>query len=108
MKIKTFVMLLLLSIFSVSSLFITSCTENAENENSSIPAIAEVTIPVEGMTCGSCEHHIETEVKQQDGVIEIKADHEQAVVIASYDSTVLTLDDVVAAINQTGYKAVKP
>ncbi|MEE4312184.1 MAG: heavy metal-associated domain-containing protein [candidate division KSB1 bacterium] len=108
MKIKTFFMLLLLSIFSVSSLFIASCTENTETENSSMPAIAEVTIPVQGMTCGSCEHHIETEVKRQEGVVEIKADHEQAVVFAKYDSTVMTLDDVVAAINQTGYKAVKP
>lgn len=72
------------------------------------PVIAEVSIPVQGMTCGSCEHHVETEVIRKAGVIEIDADHEKAVAHVKYDSSKISLDQLVAAINETGYKASKP
>ena len=75
-----------------------SCQKSTENKQTE-PIIAEINIPVQGMMCGSCEYHIETEVKKHDGVVEIKADREKAMT---------SLDELVAAINETGYKASKP
>jgi len=87
--------------------FIFSCQKSAETKQVE-PIITEVNIPVQGMTCGSCEYHIETEVKQKDGIVAIKADHVKALAHVKYDSSKITLDDLVAAINKTGYKATKP
>ena len=81
---------------------------NSKNMNHQIVEASEIVIPVEGMTCGSCEHHIETEVKTCDGVIDIKADHEKGEVYAKFDNNKLTVDDIVKEINKTGYKAMKP
>lgn len=88
--------------------FVLSCSNQSKTDLKITPKIAEITIPVTGMMCGSCELHIETEVKKQDGIVEIDADHEQAVVKVKYDSTKLSLDDLIVAINNTGYQAHKP
>ena len=88
--------------------FAVFCSNQSKTDQQTIPQIAELTIPVTGMTCGSCEHHIETEVKKQDGIIEIHADHENAVVHAKFDSSKLSLDELIVAINSTGYQAQKP
>ncbi len=100
--------LLLGAIFIGGSLVIFSCRNHAEKSERRQPVVAEVTIPVQGMTCGSCEHHIETEVIRQAGVIEINADHEKAIAQVKYDSTKISLEQLVAAINATGYKASLP
>ncbi len=84
-----------------------ACQKSTQTKQTE-PVIAEVTIPVQGMTCGSCEHHIETEVIRKAGVIEIKADHVKALAYIKYDSSKISLDDLVAAINETGYRASKP
>ncbi len=84
-----------------------ACQKSPETKQAE-PIVAEVTIPVQGMTCGSCEHHIETEVSRQAGVIEINADHEKAIAQVKYDSTKISLEQLVAAINATGYKASLP
>jgi copper chaperone CopZ len=95
---------LLLFIFFVVS----ACGDSSQETATSEPIITEASIPVQGMTCGSCEHHIETEVIRKDGVVEIKADHEKAMAFVKYDSSKVSLDQLVAAINETGYKASKP
>lgn len=100
--------LLLGAIFIGFSSVIFSCRNQAEKSERRQPIVAEVTIPVQGMTCGSCEHHIETEVIRNDGVIEIHADHEKAIAHVKYDSSKISLDQLVAAINATGYKASLP
>lgn len=85
-----------------------SCGTKTNSDKQQQPIVAEVTIPVQGMTCGSCEHHIETEVIRKAGVIEIDADHEKAIAHVKYDSSKISLEQLVAAINETGYKASLP
>jgi copper chaperone CopZ len=94
-------------VFIISIFLAFSCQKSTENKQTE-PIIAEVNIPVQGMMCGSCEYHIETEVKKHDGVVEIKADREKAMAYVKYDSSKISLDELVAAINETGYKASKP
>ena len=84
------------------------CAEKSDQSKKTEAIISEVTIPIQGMTCGSCEHHIETEVKRKEGIVEINADHEKASAYVKYDSSKISLDELVAAINETGYKATKP
>ncbi len=85
-----------------------SCSEAPDNKEKPFTKIAEATIPVTGMSCGSCEHHIETEVKRQAGIVEIDANHKDSSVYAKYDSSAISLNELIAAINETGYNAQKP
>lgn len=93
--------------FLLFLVFISSCQKTNETKQVE-PIITEVDIPVQGMTCGSCEHHIETEVIRKDGIVEIKADHQKAFAHVKYDSSKISMDELVAAINETGYTAMKP
>ncbi|MDZ7334096.1 MAG: cation transporter [candidate division KSB1 bacterium] len=106
MKIKNHLFLILFFAFIVLLNF--DCKKSSHQKEKIQLEIAEVTIPVQGMTCGSCEHHIETEVIRKAGVIEIKADHQKAIAHVKYDSSKISLDQLVAAINETGYKASMP
>lgn len=101
---------ILLASFSLMCILfmISSCGESSQKTDKSEPVVAEVDIPVQGMTCGSCEHHIETEVIRKDGVVEIKADHVKAFAHVKYDSSKISLTELVAAINGTGYIASMP
>jgi copper chaperone CopZ len=94
-------------VFILSIFLAFSCQKSTETKQAE-PIIAEVNIPVQGMMCGSCEYHIETEVKRHDGIVEIKADHVKALAHVKYDSSKISLDELVVAINETGYKASKP
>ena len=101
--------ILLYSFLLLFILFVVSaCGDSSQKTAKSESVVSEVTIPVKGITCGSCEHHIETEVIRKNGVVEIKADHEKAMAFVKYDSSKISLDELVAAINETGYKASMP
>ncbi len=96
-----------LYILAVSILFI-CCAEQGADKKVTEQKIVGINIPVQGMTCGSCEFHVESELKKVNGIVEIKANHEQALAYVKFDSTKLSVDDIVAAINSTGYTATKP
>jgi len=89
-------------------LFLAFSCQKATETKQAETIITEVNIPVQGMTCGSCEYHIETELIRKNGVVEIKADHEKAMAFVKFDSNKISLDQLVVAINETGYKASKP
>ncbi len=69
---------------------------------------AQTTIPVEGMTCYSCTVHIESSLKDMDGVYEVRASVPEKSVAISYDSAKVDVNILVAAINKTGYQAKTP
>ncbi|UCE06133.1 MAG: heavy-metal-associated domain-containing protein [bacterium] len=108
MKISKYLKVVSGGVIILFSFFAFFCSQKNEKTEQIESIIAEVNIPVEGMICGSCEHHIETEVKQKEGIVEINADHEKAFAFVKYDSSKISLDELVAAINRTGYKATKP
>lgn len=67
-----------------------------------------VSIPVEGMSCFTCEIAVQSAVKKLPGIYQVKASAKDHVAIVSYDAQKISLDQIVVAINQTGYKAEKP
>ena len=67
-----------------------------------------VSIPVEGMSCFTCEVAVQSAVKKLPGVHQVKASARDKVAVVSYDPQKANLEQIVAAINQTGYRAEKP
>lgn len=70
--------------------------------------IVEVTIPVVGMTCLGCEFTIENAVQRLKGIYQVKANHKKGEVYIKYEKGKITIDRIIQALNETGYKAFKP
>lgn len=97
--------LLLISFPSYSKFFYQSnqpltTTEDQEKNK-------KVTLSVTGMTCASCEHHIEGEVVKLSGVSSVKASYTGKSAIVEYDPSKVDEEKIIEAINKTGYTASK-
>ena len=62
-----------------------------------------VEIPVEGMTCNSCEQHVNHEVAKLSGVVSSEASFKDGNAIIEYDISKIDIADIHDAINKTGY-----
>ena len=69
------------------------------------PQEATVRIPVEGMVCFTCGLTIEASLKNLSGVHKADANVREKSVTVSYDPQKVKIEDIVAAINRTGYRA---
>lgn len=63
----------------------------------------EITYPVEGMDCASCERNIEFAVSSLRGVERVKADHKAKTVQVTLDPSASGEDEVRRAIEDMGY-----
>ena len=64
-------------------------------------------VTIEGMTCTGCENHVESEVNKLDGILSVKASYEEGNTTVKYDSTKVTEELIIKAINNTGYKVTE-
>ena len=67
-----------------------------------------LTLPVVGMTCASCQHHVEQALRATGGVDDVRVDlmaHRASIV---FDPAVTAPEQFVAAIRNAGYDAVLP
>lgn len=60
-------------------------------------------LSVKGMTCSGCESHVTNAVGQLEGVDSVNASYENANTIVKYDPAKVDKDQIVEAINKTGY-----
>ena len=67
----------------------------------------KIMLSVSGMTCVSCEHHIESEVIKLSGVSSVKASYSEKSATVVYDPVKVDEEKIIAAINETGYTASK-
>jgi copper chaperone CopZ len=67
----------------------------------------KITLGVNGMTCASCEHHIESEVIKLSGVSSVKASYENKSTVIVYNPQKVDEAKIIAAINETGYTVEK-
>jgi copper chaperone CopZ len=58
---------------------------------------------VSGMTCASCEEHINHEVVKLTGIISSKASYENGNAIVEFDKTKTNIQEIEKAISKTGY-----
>ncbi|ARJ23294.1 copper chaperone CopZ [Bacillus sp. ISL-8] len=63
----------------------------------------QLTLQVEGMSCGHCVNSIESNVKELNGVEQVKVQLAEGTVEVTIDSSVVTLKDIVAVIEDQGY-----
>ncbi|PIP67908.1 MAG: hypothetical protein COW92_03975 [Candidatus Omnitrophica bacterium CG22_combo_CG10-13_8_21_14_all_43_16] len=64
-----------------------------------------VVIPVEGMTCFTCELAVSSAIKKVKGVVTAKASAKEGKARVEYDPSKTSIEQLVEAINKTGYKA---
>ncbi|WP_431778217.1 heavy-metal-associated domain-containing protein [Microbacterium aurantiacum] len=68
--------------------------------------MTQATYQVTGMTCGHCEMAVRTEVTKIDGVRDVAVDAGTGVLAIDSDAP-LSDDDVIAAVDEAGYEAVR-
>jgi copper chaperone CopZ len=68
-------------------------------------AIETITLNVAGMTCGSCERHIQKELDQVGGFRNAEVDLAQGQVIVVYDASAARPEQLVEAVTRAGYPA---
>ncbi|GIV33736.1 MAG: hypothetical protein KatS3mg031_1271 [Chitinophagales bacterium] len=66
--------------------------------------IEQANFEIAGMTCTACEEHVKHAVAQLPGVIDASADYKTGRATVKFDKTKTTVDEVVKAVNETGYK----
>ena len=66
--------------------------------------IKELDVDIEGMTCESCNLHVEHEIFELPGIVDAKADYSTGKAMVKFDISKVNQDSIVAAINKTGYK----
>lgn len=79
-----------------------------ENESNTaiveVQNIQEVDVDIKGMTCESCNKHVEHEVYTLAGIIDAKADFKTGKALVKFDKSQVDIDSILAAINETGYR----
>ena len=66
-------------------------------------AIAAVTIPVEGMTCGHCTGTVQAALEAVPGVTSARVDLDRRRASVEYDASATDVDRLVEAVKQAGY-----
>ena len=69
--------------------------------------IGKLNYSIQGMTCAGCEAHIEHEVNQLEGILEVDANHETSSTTVKYNKGKVTPDEIATAIRKTGYKIIE-
>tara|TARA_R110001592_G_scaffold230525_2_gene487464 strand:- start:1253 stop:1852 length:600 start_codon:yes stop_codon:yes gene_type:complete len=59
---------------------------------------------ISGMTCASCEEHVNHEVNKLNGIVNSKSSYESGNAIIEFDKTKTNETEIENAINSTGYK----
>lgn len=62
-------------------------------------------IKVERMSCGHCEIAVQDAIRKLAGVKKAKASKRKKQALVEYDESLVSLEQIVAAINATGYDA---
>lgn len=94
-------------VFFLAFPYLVGSLNTSSGNNQMKGEISEVIIPVEGMTCSGCEFNIENAVKKLDGIIMVKADYKKGEVIVKFEKGKVNINDMVVAINKSGYKVIK-
>jgi mercuric ion transport protein len=58
---------------------------------------------INGMTCTSCEEHIEHALYEVEGIVSVSADYEEGTTTVEFDDSKTNKDAIINAINETGY-----
>jgi len=65
----------------------------------------ELTLQIEGMTCDHCVMHVTRALKSLSGVNKAEVNLEKKNARVVYDPSVVSADEMIKAVNETGYQA---
>lgn len=68
--------------------------------------IQTIDFNIKGMTCTSCEEHVNHEVNKLDGILNVSSSFEKGTSKVEFDNSKTSKDAIEKAINATGYKVV--
>ncbi len=83
-------------------------TKAQERQESPAAPTSTVTLPVEGMSCGSCVAAVKRTVKALDGVTGVEVSLEKRQARVRYQVGKVTPDRIATAIRQLGYRTGEP
>lgn len=69
------------------------------------PNTAVLKVKIPSMDCAACAVSIQKKLRQQSGIVTANVDYETKQAIVQYDATKLSPEKIIAAIDQTGFKA---
>lgn len=70
--------------------------------------VKRVVLPVEGMTCSGCAISVKMALKDLKGIREAQVDVEKGEAAVTYIEGKVTVDQMIRAINSTGFTARRP
>lgn len=70
--------------------------------------VQRIVIDVKGMTCDGCEQHVSGALRKVPGVASATASYTDAAATVTYDPTRTNIEQLMAAIDSTGYMALGP
>ncbi len=68
--------------------------------------VQTVDFKIKGMTCTSCEEHVNYAVNEVDGIVAIQSSFEDGSAKVEFDNSKTTTKEIEEAINSTGYKVI--
>ncbi|MFC4721711.1 mercuric transport protein MerTP [Geojedonia litorea] len=68
--------------------------------------VKSIEFKIEGMTCSSCEAHVNHEINKLNGIVDSKASYENGNAIVEFDKTKTNATEIEKAIKATGYKII--
>jgi len=68
--------------------------------------IQTINLKIKGMTCASCEEHINHSVNQLNGIIKVKSSYEKETTEIEFDNSKTTIEEIEKAVNSTGYSVI--
>jgi Cu+-exporting ATPase len=72
------------------------------------PSIVSIVLPVVGMTCAACQHHVEHALTESPGVLGARVDLMRHRAAVEFDPRLTGPEELVEAIRESGYDAVLP
>lgn len=105
---KTVVSLGLVFLLGAALLFCCGKNHSDETPKATTVNIQKVKLDVQGMTCTGCEYGVETALKKIAGVTKAEADFASKSAEVEFDPKVANVDQLVEAVNQSGYQAQGP
>ncbi len=68
--------------------------------------VQSINLEVKGMTCASCEEHINHSVNQLNGILKVKSSYENGNTEIEFDNSKTTVEEIEKAVNSTGYSVI--
>lgn len=94
--------------FDAGQVNITDLVESVQRSGYAVPA-AHVELPITGMTCANCAANIERTLnKKIDGVVHAAVNFATERAAVDYLADVVSIENIVAAIERAGYGAIMP